>query len=135
MCSNHNQIGIFKMVDHPPTYTIVDAMIACGVDNISLFNETQASRLANNLFSNDFSTCMDKSFEELDSDFKTFSELTANQGQIRLLPGVKLKIKSFVQWVRDEKRLGRDPKYTVYPVADVAVHMRRYKTHQEFLKG
>jgi hypothetical protein len=78
---------------------------------------------------------MDKGFTELDYEFKTYSELTINQGQVRLLPGTKRNIKAFIQWVREERRLGRDPSTTEFPVADTPnLILRRHKTHAQFIK-
>ena len=38
--------------------TVVDAMIACGVDHEFLFlDETQAQRLASDIFGDQFATC------------------------------------------------------------------------------
>jgi hypothetical protein len=71
-------------------FTIFDAMIACGVDNVVLFmEETQAQRIADDIFDNLFTTCKDMTFKELDDHFKTYSELNVAQGQIRLRPGVQ----------------------------------------------
>jgi hypothetical protein len=98
------------------TYTVLDALIACGIDNVLLFmEETQAQRIAEDIFDNLFSTCMDLIFKELDDHFKTYTDLTVAQGQIRLRPGTRKSIKAFVQWTRDELRLGRDPSLTPFP--------------------
>ena len=87
----------------PNSYTVRMGMAECGVNDIDLFNDqTAAERLAEDLFGSSFETCLDKTHEELDADFKTYSELTQVQGQIRLLPGVKRNIKAFIQWVQDE---------------------------------
>ena len=52
--------------------TVTDAMEACGVDHVLLFmDETQAQRLANDIFDDLFSTCLDVTFKELDEHFKT----------------------------------------------------------------
>ena len=118
----------------PAVYTVREAMTECGVDDVDLFDgRTQAERLATDLFSDDFHTCMDKTHAELDSDFKTYSDLTQVQGQIRVTPGVKKNIKAFVQWARDEYRLGRDPEYGMFNQADTLTLMRRYKTHKQFI--
>ena len=115
--------------------TVHDAMVICGVDDdLQYQGLTKAQRMATNLFDDEFDTCMDKTFDELDNDFKSFSDLATAQGQIRLLPGVKNKIKAFVQWVRDEKRLGRDPTNTPFPVIETPRLLRRYKTHAAFIK-
>ena len=73
-------------------------MIACGVNYINVFlGDTPAFHLATDIFGDDFTTCMDKTFKEFDSYFKTYSNLTQAQGQIRLLPGIKRNIKAFIQ--------------------------------------
>ena len=74
----------------PPTFTVTQAMIACGVNPDDQFGGRSApERIAADLFNDNYLTCMDKTFEELDTEFKAYSELTQNQGQIRLLPGIK----------------------------------------------
>lgn len=116
-------------------FTVRDALVAAGVDNVTLFQgETAAQRMAADLFSNDFKTSMDKSFDDLDEDFKTYSGLTNAQGQIRLLPGTKQRIKAFVQWSRDQIRMGRNPTMLAFPVAETGNLIRRYKTHAKYLK-
>ena len=128
---NNNEIQVQGV---PARYTIREAMEECGVSNQDVFEDkTQAERLASDLFSDDFNTCMDKTHEELDSDFKTYSDLTQAQGQIRITPGVKKNIKAFLQWARDEYRLGRNPEYGRFSQADTQVLMRRYKTHKQFM--
>src|SRR5210317_2647115 len=47
---------------------------------------------------------------------------------------MKKKIKGFIQWTRDELRMGREPKTTAYPVTDLRKQEVRMKTHQEFVK-
>lgn len=81
-------------------FTVLDALIACGVDDDALFlEETQAQQIADDdIFDNIFNACMDIMFKELDDHFKTYSELTVAQGQIRLRPGTRKNIKAFVQW-------------------------------------
>jgi hypothetical protein len=79
--------------------TILDAMIACGVDNVVLFQgETQAQRLVDDMFDDSFASCLDITFKERDDHFKTYSDLSATQGQIRIRPGTHKNIKAFVQW-------------------------------------
>lgn len=122
------------MAANIPAFTVEDAMLACGVPAAPLFNQqSPARRLARDLFADDFTTAMDKTFTELEDDFKTYSNLTNAQGQIRLLPGVKNNIKAFVQWTRDELRMNRDPATTPFPNHLTNVLLRRYKTHKQFL--
>ena len=117
-------------------FTVVDAMVICGVDHDALFlEETQAQRLASDIFGDQFSSCMDITVKELDEHFKTYSDLTIVQGQIRVRPGTRKNIKAFVQWTRDELRLGRDPSMTQFSVDRVNDLIRRYKTHEKFLAG
>ena len=112
--------------------TVVDAMVACGLDHDHLFmDETQAQRFANDIFDDLFTSCLDITFKELDEHFKTYSDLTVAQGQIRVRPGTRKNIKAFVQWTRDEIRLGRDPSATPFPIELVSDLIRRYKTHEE----
>jgi hypothetical protein len=126
------------MANAPPpnvaiVFTVLDALIACGVDNVTLFqNETAAQRLTDDVFDDQFTTCQDLTFKELDDHFKTYSELTVQQGQIRIRPGTRKNIKAFVQWTRDELRLGRDPQTTAFPINQVSDLIRRYKTHEKY---
>ena len=121
----------------PPIFTVRDAMAICGLPdnpNVLFQGQTVAERVAVDVFNDDFASSMDKTFEELDADFKSYSDLTAAQGQIRMVPGVKTRIKAFVQWVRDEVRYGRNPALAPFPVANAALLIRRYKTHMKFVK-
>ena len=108
--------------------TVGDALLSCGVPL------PHNNRLADEIFGNEFAACMDKTMEELDADFKTFSELTRAAGQIRLTPGTKRNIKAFVQWTRDKIRLGVDPATVAFPVGNAADFIRRMKTHDKFVK-
>jgi hypothetical protein len=70
--------------------TVLDALVTCGVDNVVLFqDETQAQRIADDIFDHLFTTCMDITFKELDDHFKTYADLMVTQGQIWLRPGQK----------------------------------------------
>jgi hypothetical protein len=114
--------------------TVVNAMVACGLDHDHLFmDQTQAQRFANDIFDDLFTSCLDITFKELDEHFKTYSDLTVAQGQIRVRPGTRKNIKAFVQWTRDEIRLGRDPSATPFPIELVSDLIRRYKTHEKFI--
>jgi hypothetical protein len=114
--------------------TVTDALALCGVDNAALFEgNTTAQRIASDVFQDNFQTCMDITFDELDNDWKTYSVLTAAQGQIRLRPNVKRNIRAMVQWCRDEIRAGRTPEDTVFPVNTAAELIRRYTTHKLWL--
>ena len=69
--------------------TLFEGIIVCGVNNVNTFDDQNASqRLVTDLFTDDFSTFIDKSFEDLDTNFKSYLDLTDTQGYIRLLPVV-----------------------------------------------
>eukprot|EP00957_Ditylum_brightwellii_P069639 5288974-Ditylum_brightwellii.AAC.1 len=76
---------------------------------------------------------MDKTYDELDDDFKSYSSFTAVNSQISLLPGTKRNVKAFIQWTRDRYRLGENPVVIPYLVADAAAQIRRYKHHNAFI--
>ena len=74
-------------------YEVVDAMIACGVNNAILLNEaTQAERIATEIFDDYHTFVMDKIYVELQEDLKAYSSLTVANGQIRLTHGVTQNI-------------------------------------------
>ena len=78
-----------------PPFTLANAMERCGLPAI------EAATFATEVFMDDFMTCKDITNDNLHNSFKTFSTLTQAQGQIRVLPGQKKKIKAFNQWVKD----------------------------------
>jgi len=119
----------------PGPFTVLDALVLCGVDNVTLFQgETPATRLAEGLFSNSFMKCMDKTMKDLKEDFDTYSTLTVAQGQIRLIPTVKNKIKAFIQWTRNQIRMGIDPDTQPFPVQLSAQYERQLATHELYVK-
>ena len=123
------------MAANVDTYTVLDAMILCGIDNNTLFNgNTQATRITTEVFSDDFYTCMDKSFTDIDEDFKSYGALTAVQGQIRVNPGIKRNVKAFIQWTRDQICTSEDPSAIPFPIDQVSKLLIRYNSHQSFCK-
>lgn len=119
----------------PPIYTVHDALTLCGVDNVVLFaGQTAAQRMAEGLFANEFVGCMDKSMADLKDDFDTYAALTIAQGQIRLTPSTKKKIRAFIQWTRDQIRMGLDPATTPFPEHETPLLERRLHTHELFKK-
>lgn len=122
----------------PPAWmvgnTVTVAMVACGVDNTTLFEgNTKARRIALDVFDDEFNTCVDKTIEELDNDFKDYSVLTVNQGQIRLTPSTKRNIRAFLQWCKDCFRLNIDPSTLPFPIDDAPNLIQRYKTHKAYI--
>ena len=79
-------------------HTVQDAIILCGVNDAIVFNGlTKAERIADDVFDDDFQSCMDKTIKELDEDLKSYSALTIGNGQIRLTPGNKRNIRGLMQ--------------------------------------
>ena len=60
--------------------------------------------------------------------------MTRQQGQIRILPGTKIKIKAFPQWTRGNISLGHNPSTAGYPVGDAGNLLQHFKTHETFFK-
>ena len=57
--------------------TVLEGMLLCGVNNIVNFlGRIPAERFVNDIFMETFDSMCDKSFEELDTDLKSYSELT-----------------------------------------------------------
>ena len=82
----------------PIMHTVQDAIILCGVNDATVFNgSTKAERIADDVFDDDFQSCMDKTIKELDEDLKSYSALTIGNGQIRLTPGNKRNIRGLMQ--------------------------------------
>ena len=96
---------------------------------------TPAFWFSTDIFGDDVTTCMDKTFVELDSNLKKYSNLTQAQGQILLLTGIKRNIKAFIQWVRDEQRLGRNPETMAFPVVQASALLLCNKTHAKFVSS
>ena len=80
-----------------PPFTIANTMFDCGItDAVLFYGDTKASRIATEIFEEKFTSCMDKTYVELDDDLKSYSTLTTAHGQIRLIPGHKKNIKAFI---------------------------------------
>ena len=116
-----------------PVFTVRDGIIACGVRNDDSFDgRSSAERIADELFDDDFQMCMDKSIEDLKSDFKSYTDLTVAQGQIRLMPGAKRNIQAFIQFIRDEICQDRDPSTIGFNSIRSAEYQRRYNAYARF---
>ena len=71
-------------------------MFICGIDIPTLFKgDSQVERIYGELFDDDLVSCMDKTVTEL-YDLKSYSTLTDANGHIRLNPGQKKNVKSFI---------------------------------------
>ena len=55
----------------PQAFTVIDAINQIGITDGTLFNgATKAQRIATELFDDDFTSCLDKTFNEIDEDLK-----------------------------------------------------------------
>ena len=77
---------------------------------------------------------MRKTEDQLYSELKAFPSLTMAQGQICVTPGVQSNIKAFIQWTRDEIRMGRNPASTPFPINEVADLLEKLSEHNRFVK-
>ena len=117
-----------------PPYTVRQAMVNCGINDVDTYqNETPAERFANELFSDSFDLCMDKTIEEVKSDLKQYASLGSTDGQILTTPGNIQKIQAFIQWTRDMIRTGLEPASMEFPVHNTALLIKNYKSHQAYM--
>ena len=114
--------------------TVEQLLLVCGVPNDGvLFNGgTKAQRIAIEVFSDDFNSCMDISHDDFETECKTYSSLTIAQGQIRLNPGTKRNIKALIQWCRKQIIIGLDPATDVFNNNQQLALLCQYKAHQAF---
>ena len=55
-----------------PPFALVNDMFDCGITDAVLFDgDTKANRITTKLFDDDFTSCMDKTYIELDDDLKS----------------------------------------------------------------
>ena len=76
---------------------------------------------------------MDISFSELDDYWRTYSQLTIANGQIRLRPATKSNIKALIQWGRDCMRLNIDTSTNLFPIGDKVNLLQRYHKHKQWM--
>ena len=70
--------------------TVLDGLVMCGVStNLICNGANQAERVATEVFNNDFNSCLDKAFAQLDEDWESYSAFTIANDQIRFSPLVK----------------------------------------------
>ena len=123
------------MAEVAVAHMVLEAMIAIGIDNVALFEgQTQAERIAKGIFEDDFESCIDKTDSEIDDNLKMWSNLTLANGQIRLQPVQRKRLKAFSQWVKDKLRQGIDPANEAFDPNMTQELIRRSKTHAAFVE-
>ena len=66
----------------------------CGIDDVTQFDgKTAAQRFTEDVFDESFDSCMDKTFTDLEADFKSYASMTLAQGQLRFYQESKTKWK------------------------------------------
>lgn len=76
-------------------------IIACDVSNDRQggLGSSPAERMAKEMFNGSFESCLSMTDADIRSYLKTFSELSQNLGQVRLMPGAQRNIRAFVQFI------------------------------------
>lgn len=115
----------------PPQFTIRDGLILCGIDDAN-GPPTDAERLAQAIFGDEFRTAMDITTDDLDADLKSFSDL--QQDAIILTSIQRRNVKAYIQWIKDKFCQDEDPELQQFPQADALTLIRRAKTHEKFVE-
>lgn len=122
----------------PQLFTVEDALIVCGISDAAgvaaVGRRSDADRLSEEMFDNSFESFMDMEYKNMIEDFKTMSNLTQNEGRIRLTLVMKRNIRGLLQWVKDEYRHGRDPSITQFNIDDIENLVRKNKTHDLYVE-
>ena len=98
------------------------------------FSNDNAYSLSDELFGDSYLSCKDKSYEDLKDNFKSLSALTKAEGQIKCTPKQKDRIRTFVYWVKDLYRLGREPSEMKFPLEGMMEIKERARAHKAYLK-
>lgn len=73
---------------------------------------------------------MDKTSEELRSDFQSYFDSTVTQWQIRLTPGIKRNVQIFIWFMRDEMRMGYNTSHDQFDYNKTGKFLRRFNTQK-----
>ena len=75
-----------------------------------IFDRSNVSEMIeNDVFNDNFNTCIDLKFSDIDEHWNTYGYLTVTKGCIILRPRTKVNVKAFVHWVRDRIWMSEDP--------------------------
>ena len=77
------------------------------------------------LFEDKFQPYKDKTYKELDSDFKSYADLTQT--------GVKMKVQNFFYWVKYKEKLGHNPPTYPFPSRNTVNLHRRYNINDNYM--
>ena len=122
----------------PRLFTVEDALIVCGISDaagvVAVGRRSDANRLSEEMFGDSFGSFMDMEYKNMIEDFKTMSNLTQNEGRIRLTVAMKRNVRGLLQWVKDEYRHGRDPSIIQFNLGDIENLVRKNKTHDLYVE-
>ena len=117
----------------PPPNHVLDAVRACGVPDVPAFmGQGPAQRVASEIFEDDFTTCKNLTKEELNENFKSYSNLTIAGGRIVLNPLVKKRLHALLQWAIGLYRVGQDPNDQPFPVIHANAILEKSKELKKF---
>ena len=116
-----------ELPPQPRIYTVLEAIITCGFDNVvQRQGLTDAARVANESFDNDFNTSLYLDDTDIISEAKRYASLTQAAGKINWTVPQKNKVKALIFWVQDLNRKGLQPTLlpflTVETSADILSH-------------
>ena len=114
--------------------TVHMGVALCGINDVNLFQgQTPAQRIATEMFADQFETMIDITETNVTTNLTLFLQMLAGGGRIRLSPGDKQALLSFIGWTRHMIRLGIDPSTIPFPIGDAAMWFRIDKTHKMFI--
>lgn len=121
-----------QLPPQPRVFTVLDAMIACGFDNvIERGGITDAQRVATDTFDDDFSTAIYLDYKDIASEVKRYAALTQAAGRILWTAPNKNRIKCFIFWVQDTKRKGLQPQFIPFLVHHTVADIQNQITQLE----
>ena len=88
-----------------------------------------ADMIAADVFNENFNTCVEINFSELEHNYKTYSGLMVYKGRIMLRPRTKVDIRVFVQWTRDKISQYQYPRLTLFPLDERDEPIKTFNTH------
>ena len=95
-------------------FTVVNAMAAFSLSS------QDATMFSTDISMDNFQTCRYISNEYIGDSLQAFSNITVVQGQIRILPAYKQRVKNSNQWVKENFMLWINPKNIGFTVANTA---------------
>ena len=119
------------------TNTVTRALTICGAiadTNNTIFDGSNTSeRIANEFFEDNFNTCIDLKFSNIEKHWKTYGSLTVAECCIILRPRTKVNIGAFIYWLRYRIRMSEDLASTPFSTGETDDISDRYNTHRQWM--